>query len=112
MQLNDVREWRNQAWTRLYEAALFEPDTVRLCACLWDAQLAILSREREIRQGSSADDKEQFALRKAMGILLDLRRLSGFDSESRPSRTLPVFSLRRLRTSRVPSRRGAKRMPV
>ena len=110
MQLNDIREWRNQPWTRLYEAALFEPDKVKLCACLWDAQLAILSREREIRQGSSADIKEQLALRKAMGILLDLRRLSGFDYECRPSRTLAVFSAMRSRTSHIPSRRGAKRV--
>jgi hypothetical protein len=112
MQLNDVREWKNQPWTRLYEAALFEPDTVKLCACLWEAQLAILSREREIRLGSSADDKEQLALRKAMGILLELRRLAGFDHESRSSRIPPVFSLTRLRTSGVPSRRGAKRIPA
>ena len=112
MQLNDVREWRNQPWTRLYEAALFEPNTVKLCACLWDAQLAILSREREIQQGSSADIKEELALRKAMGILLDLRRLSGFDFENRPSRSLPVFSPTRSRTSRIPSRRRAKRLPA
>ena len=112
MRLNDIREWRNQPWTRLYEAALFEPDTVKLCTRLWEAQLAILSREREIRQGASAEDKEQLALRKAMGILLNLRRLVGFDHESRPSRILPVFSLTRLRTSAASSRRGARRIPA
>src|SRR5215469_6855975 len=82
MQLNHVREWKDQAWTRLYEAALFERDTVKLCAYLWDAQLAILSRQEEIRHESSEDLKEQIALRKALGILTDLRRLSGIDPES------------------------------
>ena len=81
MQLNHVREWKDRAWTRLYEAALFERDTVKLCASLWEAQLAILSRQREIQEESPVDLKELMALRKALGILADLRRLSGFDQE-------------------------------
>lgn len=111
MQLNDVREWNSQPWTRLYEAALFEQDTVKLCACLWDAQLAIFSREREIQGEPFADLKEQLALRKAMEVLLNLRRLAGFDHETQPPRifaTAPsaysqVYSRRR----RMRSRRSA-----
>ena len=106
MQLNHVREWKDQAWTRLYEAALFERDTVKLCACLWEAQLAILSRQEEIRQGSSAEVKEQIALRKALGILADLRRLSGIDQEIQIQR---VAINSRLRPRRA-RRRVASRM--
>jgi hypothetical protein len=83
MQLNDVKEWKNQHWTRLYESALFERDTVRLCACLWDAQVAILSRKKQIRGNSAIDLREQFALRKALIILADLRRLAGFGEDRR-----------------------------
>ena len=101
MQLNDVKEWKDQAWTRLYEAALFERDTVKLCACLWEAQLAILSRQEEIRHESSADLKELTALRKALGILADLRRLSGIDQEIQIQRVaLNAARLRRRRAQR------------
>lgn len=79
MRLNDVRQWNHQPWTQLYEAALFERDTVKLCALLWNAQLAILRREREIQSVPSAERQEAVALRKALGILRDLGRLSGLD---------------------------------
>jgi hypothetical protein len=78
MQLCDVREWRHQGWTHLYELALFEPDMVKLCACVWDAELAILSRQNEIRRNSPGNLREQLALRKALGVLSELTRLSGF----------------------------------
>jgi hypothetical protein len=106
MQLNDVREWKSQPWTRLYEAALFERDTVKLCACLWDAQLAILSREQEIQGEPFADLKEQFALRKAMQILLDQRRLAGFDQEAQPHRFITAVPAVHLRRPRMRSRRS------
>lgn len=79
MQVTDVKEWRSQGWTRLYESALFERDPVRLCARLWDAQLEILSRQKEVRRAFPVDLREELALRKALGILADLRRLSGLD---------------------------------
>ena len=72
MRLNDVRRWNHQTWTQLYEAALFERDTVRLCALIWNAQLAILGREQEIQTISPADQRETVALKKAFGILTDL----------------------------------------
>jgi hypothetical protein len=106
MKLNDVKEWNRQPWTRLYEAALFERDTVKLCACLWDAQLAILSREQEIQGEPFADLKEQLALRKAMQILLDLRRLAGFDHETQPPR---IFAAAPSATSQVHARRRRMR---
>ena len=110
MELNDVREWKSQPWTRLYEAALFERDTVKLCACLWDAQLAILSREQEIRGELFADLKEQLALRKAMQVLLDLRRLAGFDHEMQPPRIFvaapSAYSQVHTRRRRMRSRRS------
>ena len=77
MQLCDVREWKHQCWTHLYECALFEPDPVKLCARVWDAELAILSRQKEIRSNSAGDVREQLALRKAMDVLRHLRRLLG-----------------------------------
>lgn len=79
MRLNDVRRWNHQTWTQLYEAALFERDTVKLCALIWNAQLAILGREQEIHIISPADKRETVALKKAFGILRDLERLSGLD---------------------------------
>lgn len=106
MQLNDVREWKSRPWTRLYEAALFERDTVKLCACLWEAQLAILSREQEIQEQPLADLKEQLALRKAMQILLDLRRLSGFDQETQPHHIVATLSSAHVRKARMRSRRS------
>ena len=92
MRLRHVKEWKDQYWTRLYESALFERDTVRLCARVWDAQLAILSRQEQIRDASAVDIREQLALRKAMIILADLQRLSGFDDCGRPQRQGSLFS--------------------
>src|SRR5215471_16364092 len=75
MQVCDVSEWKDQCWTHLYEGALFELDMVKLCARVWDAELAIL------------------ALRKAMGVLSDLRRLSGFENhQPSPRRRHVVMS--------------------
>lgn len=103
MRLSSVREWKDQTWTRLYEAALFEVDTVKLCTCLWNAQLAILSREREIQNGAPASEKERLALTSAMGILRNLRRLSGLDhqvqQELSPMRSLSARG--RVRTRRI-----------
>lgn len=84
MRLRDARQWNNQNWTRLYEAALFERDTVKLCACLWTAQLAILAREEEIHSMGPADKQEIIALKKALGILKDLGRLCGLDHHLEP----------------------------
>jgi hypothetical protein len=53
---------------------------VKLCACVWDAELAILSRQKEIRSNSAGNVREHLALRKAMGVLGNLRRLSGFEN--------------------------------
>lgn len=108
MKLNHVSEWKDQAWTQLYEAALFERDAVKLWACLWEAQLAILSRQLEIQEESPADLKEELALRKALGILADLRRLSGFDQEILSQRVTirsPHLPTSRPRYSRGGSRR-------
>jgi hypothetical protein len=79
MRLSDVRRWNHQTWTQLYEAALFERDTVKLWALIWNAQLAILRREHEIQTISPADKRETVALKKAFGILRDLGQLSGLD---------------------------------
>jgi hypothetical protein len=83
--LYSVRLWDHQIWTRLYEAALFERDPVKLCARLWAAQLAILTRKREIESMPRADKEEIVALKRALGILTDLGQLSGFqDPIDRP----------------------------
>lgn len=79
MRLHDIRPWNHQNWTQLYEAALFERDIVKLCALIWSAQLAILGREREIRNLPSNDKQETIALKKALDILRELGRLSGLD---------------------------------
>lgn len=79
MRLNELRPWNHQSWTHLYEAALFERDTVKLCALIWSAQLAILVREREIQNLPSTDKQEILALKKALDILRELGRLSGLD---------------------------------
>ena len=85
MRLRDAKQWNNQNWTRLYEAALFERDTLRLCACIWTAQMAILAREQEIHSTRTADKQEIVALNKALGILKDLGRLSGLDHHIEPT---------------------------
>jgi hypothetical protein len=79
MRLTDVRKWNHCAWTQLYEAALFERDPVKLCALIWNAQLAILRREQEIQHLSPAQEKETLALKKALSVLRELGRLSGLD---------------------------------
>jgi len=60
----------------LYEAALFERNSLRLWTRIWKAQLAILERESEIRRSPTMDAKERLALRKAQAVLQDLRRLA------------------------------------
>jgi hypothetical protein len=84
MRIRDARQWNNQNWTRLYEAALFERDTLRLCACIWTAQMAIFAREQEIHSTCTADQQEIVALKRALGILKDLGRLSGLDHHTDP----------------------------
>jgi hypothetical protein len=79
MRLTDVRKWNHHPWTQLYEAALFERDPVKLCALIWNAQLAILRREQEIHHLSPAQQKETLALKKALSVLRELGRLSGLD---------------------------------
>lgn len=79
MRLADVRKWNHRTWTQLYEAALFERDPVKLCALIWNAQLAILRREQEIQHPSPAQEKETLALKKALSVLRELGRLSGLD---------------------------------
>ena len=79
MRLTDVRKWNHCAWTQLYEAALFERDPVKLCALIWNAQLAILRREQEIQSLSLVSEKETVALKKALSVLRELGRLSGLD---------------------------------
>ncbi len=80
MRLNDVHRWNHQIWTQLYEAALFEMDKVKLCALIWNAQLAILGRELEIRNLSGDRKQEAAALKKALGVLRDLGCLAGLQS--------------------------------
>jgi hypothetical protein len=93
MQVCDVREWKDQCWTHLYEGAVFELDMVKLCARVWDAELAILSRRKEIRSNSAGDLREELGLSKAMGVLNDLRRLSGFENhQASPRRRHVVMS--------------------
>jgi hypothetical protein len=60
----------------LYEAALFERNSLRLWTRIWKAQLAILERESEIRRNPTMDANERLALRKAQAVLQDLRRLA------------------------------------
>lgn len=80
MRVNDVRRWNHQTWTQLYEAALFEMDKVKLCALIWNAQLAILGRELEIRTLAGTGRQETAALKKALGVLRDLGCLAGLQS--------------------------------
>ena len=79
MRLKNIKRWNRQSWTQLYEAALFERDTVKLCALIWSAQLAILGREKEIENLASNDKAEIIALERALDILRELGRLSGLD---------------------------------
>lgn len=80
IRLTNVRKWNCHTWTQLYEAALFERDPVKLCALIWNAQLAILRREQEIESLSTAPEKETLALKKALSVLRELGRLSGLDA--------------------------------
>jgi hypothetical protein len=79
MRVSSVRAWRHKNWTRLYEAALFERDTLRLWTRIWKAQLAILERENQIRHSPAANARERIALRKAQTVLQDLRRLASLE---------------------------------
>jgi hypothetical protein len=79
MNVRNVRPWRQESWTRLYEAALFETDTLRLWTRIWNAQLAIVQRESQIRSNSGRDSRESIALRQAPAVLQDLRRLAKLD---------------------------------
>jgi hypothetical protein len=76
MRVRNVRPWKQKSWTRLYEAALFERNSLRLWTRIWKAQLAILERESEIRRNPTMDANERLALRKAQAVLQDLRRLA------------------------------------
>ena len=79
IRLTNVRKWNHHTWTQLYEAALFERDPVKLCALIWNAQLAILRREQDLQRLSLRPEKETLALKKALSILRELGRLSGLD---------------------------------
>jgi len=79
MRVRNVRPWKQESWTRLYEAALFERNALRLWTRIWKAQLAILERESEIRRSPSMDARERIALRKAQAVLQDLRRLANLE---------------------------------
>jgi hypothetical protein len=83
MRVRNVRPWRQESWTRLYEAALFERDTLRLWTRIWRAQLAILERESQIRRSPTMDAREKVALRKAQAVLQDLRRLAKLEDPIR-----------------------------
>lgn len=79
IRLTNVRKWNHHTWTQLYEAALFERDPVKLCALIWNAQLAILRREQDLQRLSLPPEKETLALKKALSVLRELGRLSGLD---------------------------------
>lgn len=79
MKVRNVRPWRQESWTRLYEAALFERDKLRLWTRIWNAQLAIVERESQIRTHPARDARESLALRQAHAMLQDLRRLAKLD---------------------------------
>jgi len=63
MRVRNVHPWRQEGWTWSYEAALFERDTLRLWTRIWNAQLAIVERESQIRSNPSRDSRESIALR-------------------------------------------------
>jgi hypothetical protein len=63
--VRDVRPWRRESWTRLYEAALFELVALRLWTRIWRAQSAILERENDTRRTPAIYAKERIALKKA-----------------------------------------------
>lgn len=79
MRVRSVRPWRQESWTRLYEAA----HTLRLWTRIWKAQLAILERENQIRRSPTMDAREKIALRKAQAVLQDLRRLANLEDPVR-----------------------------
>lgn len=107
MRLTDVRKWNHRAWTQLYEAALFERDPVKLCALIWNAQLAILRREQEIQDLSPAREKETVALKKALSVLRELGRLSGLDVPM--EKTIAFARVRSSHTTELDSRVRANR---
>jgi len=108
MRLHDVQPWNHQSWTQHYEAALFERDKVKLCALIWNAQLAIVDRTREIRNVSRGDEQELTALRKALGILRDLGRLSGLEDAMKQTMVLAGASVSGARNRRSGSRLAAR----
>jgi hypothetical protein len=59
MKVRNVRPWRQESWTRIYEAALFERDPLRLWTRIWNAQLAIGERESQIRINPRRDSRER-----------------------------------------------------
>jgi hypothetical protein len=79
MRVSAVRPWRHQNWTQLYEAALFERDTLRLWTRIWTAELAILERKSKTRHEPLIYARERTALKKAHTVLRDLRRLSNLE---------------------------------
>lgn len=107
MRLTDVRKWNRHGWTQLYEAALFERDPVKLCALIWNAQLAILRREQEIQHLSPAQEKETLALKKALSVLRELGRLSGLDVPM--ERTIAFARARSSHTAKLDSRISSNR---
>jgi len=79
IRLTNVRRWNHHTWKRLYEAALFEREPVKLCVLIWNAQLAILRRQEETQRLSPPPEKETLALKKALSVLRELGRVSGLD---------------------------------
>ena len=100
IRLTNVRKWNHHTWTRLYEAALFERDPVKLCTLIWNAQFAILRREQEIESLSPTPEKEILALKKALSVLRELGRLSGLDVPTRTQSSHATVVGSRIRPNR------------
>jgi len=83
MRVRNIRPWKQESWARLYEAALFERDALRLWTRIWKAQLAILERESQIRRTPTIDARERIALQEAQAVLQDLRRLANLEDPIR-----------------------------
>ena len=79
MNLKELESWKRQAWTQVYEAALFELDQAKLAALIWEAQAAIHKRELQLSDG---DAEETSALQKAKRVLGDLREITFFQDGS------------------------------
>jgi hypothetical protein len=76
MRVREVRPWRRESWTKLYEAALFERNPARLWTRIQSAQLAIFDRQNQIRFSPTPSTSEKVALKRANTVLQDLQRLS------------------------------------